>query len=139
MLQTGGEVEDTRLETKAKDTKKFEAKDISSEERSSRNLGQECSRLRPRTKDTMWNCFPKKKFFTHKFANFPQNSSIKNYFPQIPWRAPRQNNIAHDLGPFSTSQKIVLSSSRGQNIFEVRGQGQRLKIVFSRGSSRPKT
>ena len=30
----------------------------------------------------------------------------------------RRNNIAHDIGTFSTGQKIVLSSSRGQGIFE---------------------
>ena len=46
-----GGVEDTRLEAKAKDTKKTEAKakDSLSEDRHSRGQGQECSRLRPRT------------------------------------------------------------------------------------------
>ena len=29
-----------------------------------------------------------------------------------------QKNISHDLGPFSTGQKIVLFSNRGQGIFE---------------------
>ena len=29
-----------------------------------------------------------------------------------------QTNIANDLGPFSTTQKIVLSSNRGQGVFE---------------------
>ena len=64
------------------------------------------------------------------FANFPQTAgdlkknkknlrlqirkfSIKferqKFFSQVLWRAPRQNNIGHDLGTFSTSQKIVLS------------------------------
>ena len=49
-----GGVEDTRLEAKAKDTKKSEAKakDSLSEDRHSRGQGQECSRPRPRTKDT---------------------------------------------------------------------------------------
>ena len=42
-----GGVEDTRLEAKAKDTKKSEAKDSLSENRTSRGQGQECSR--PRT------------------------------------------------------------------------------------------
>ena len=44
-----GGVEDTRLEAKAKDTKKTEAKDSLSEDRHSRGQGQECSRPRPRT------------------------------------------------------------------------------------------
>ena len=43
MLSRGG-VEDTRLEAKAKDSL--------SEDRTSRGQGQECSRPRPRTKDT---------------------------------------------------------------------------------------
>ena len=34
------------------------------------------------------------------------------------WRSPGRNKIGHDLGPFSTSQKIVLASSRGQGIFK---------------------
>ena len=49
-----GGIEDTRLEAKAKDTKKSEAKakDSLSEDKHSRGQGQECSRPRPRTKDT---------------------------------------------------------------------------------------
>ena len=48
------QLEDTRLEAKVKDTKKNEAKakDSLSEDRHSRGQGQECSRPRPRTKDT---------------------------------------------------------------------------------------
>ena len=115
-----GGVKDTRLE--AKETKKI------------RGQGWECSR--PRTKDTMQKCSPKnkinglctrflrnagdlkKKIFAHKFATFPQNSIVKIFFLQVLWRVPRRNNIAHNLGPFSTCHKIVLSSSRGQDIFE---------------------
>ena len=53
IISKGG-VEDTRLEAKAKDTKKSEAKakDSLSEDRYSRGQGQECSRPRLRTKDT---------------------------------------------------------------------------------------
>ena len=56
-----GRVEDTRLE--AKDTKKSEAKakDSLSEDRPSRGQGQECSRPRPRTKDTAASVLQKKK------------------------------------------------------------------------------
>ena len=57
-----GGVEDTRLE--AKDTKKSEAKakvkDSLSEDRTSQGQGQECSRPRPRTKDTGASVLQKK-------------------------------------------------------------------------------
>ena len=68
-----GGVEDTRLEAKAKDTKKSEAKakdtkkseakaeDSPSEGRPSRGQGQECSWLRPRTNDTSVSALQKKK------------------------------------------------------------------------------
>ena len=48
-------VEDARLEAKAK------AKDSLSEDRPSRGQGQECSRPRPRTKDTIASVLKKKK------------------------------------------------------------------------------
>ena len=66
-LFTRGGVEDTRLEAKAKDTKKFEAKNSLSEDRHSRGQGQECSRPRPRTKDTSASALQKKKVFTKIF------------------------------------------------------------------------
>ena len=46
---------------KAKDTKKSVAKDILSEDRPSRGQAQECSRPRPRTKDTAAKVLQKKK------------------------------------------------------------------------------
>ena len=60
-----GGVEDTRLETKAKEIKKSEAKakDSLSEDRTSRGQGQQCLRPRPRTKDTGASVLPKKKVF----------------------------------------------------------------------------
>ena len=59
LIYKGG-IEDTRLEAKAKDTKKSdaEAKDSLSEDRPSRGQGQECSR--PRTKDTATSVLQKK-------------------------------------------------------------------------------
>ena len=59
-LMIRGGVKDTRLE--AKDTKKSEAKakDSASEDRPSRSHGQECSRPRPRTKDTIASVLQKK-------------------------------------------------------------------------------
>ena len=67
MLPHSGGVEDTRLEDKAKNTKKSEAKamDRHFEDRPSRGEGQECSR--PRTKDTAASVLQKKdlqKFFS---------------------------------------------------------------------------
>ena len=42
-----------------------------------------------------------------------------NFFSQALWPSSRQNKIGHNLDPiFSTSQKIVLSLSGGQGIFE---------------------
>ena len=64
ILSKGG-VEGTRLEAKAKDTKKSEAKakGSPSEDRLCRDPGQECSRSRPRTKDTGSSVLEKKKIF----------------------------------------------------------------------------
>ena len=53
MTVVRGGVEDTRLEAKAKDSL--------SEDRTSRGQGQECSRPRPRTKDTGASVLQKKK------------------------------------------------------------------------------
>ena len=62
VLVIRGGVEDTGLEAKAKDTKKSEAKakDSLSEDRPSRGQGQECSRPRPRTKNTAASVLQKK-------------------------------------------------------------------------------
>ena len=136
-VTTGGGVEDTRFE--AQDTKKSEAKDTPSKDRPSCGQEQDCSR--PRTKDTALKCSPKikkrsspktfanfpqiagdlkKKVFAYKFANFPQKPCVKFFFSQVLWRSPRRKYIAHDLLTFSTGQKTVLSSSRGQGIFQVK-------------------
>ena len=57
-------VEDTRLEAKVKDTKKFKAKGHLSDDRPSQYQGQECSR--PWTKDTTQEYSPKKRSFRSK-------------------------------------------------------------------------
>ena len=69
-----GGVEDTRLEAKAKDTKKSEAKakDSLSEDRHSRGQGQECSR--PRTQAQVLS---KKKKGLHK--NFSSDLHKKTF------------------------------------------------------------
>ena len=77
-----GGVENTRLEAEAKDTKKNprpRAKDSLSEDRPSRGQGQECSRPRPRTKDTGASVLQKKKMF----KNFFQAISNSLAYPEF--------------------------------------------------------
>ena len=72
LINRGG-VEDTRLEAKAKDSL--------SEDRHSRGQGQECSRPRPRTKDSSASALQKKKGLHKNFSGdlhkkrFPKNFS----------------------------------------------------------------
>ena len=77
-VETTGEVEDTRLEAEAKDTKDSKDKDSPSEDRTSRGQGQECSW--PRTKNTSANVHKNKKrlpnFFSGGLQNF--NNSEKS-------------------------------------------------------------
>ena len=90
-----GGVEDTRLEAKAKDkdTKKSEAKakDSLSKDKTSRGQRQECSRPRPRTKDTGASVFQKKKGFQNFFSGDLQFIGVLRIFdwgrpkPQITW------------------------------------------------------
>ena len=74
-----GEVEDTRLE--AKDTKKAEAKakDSLSEDRLSRGQELECSRPRPRTKDTAASVFQKKRSAIKFFRQSPIYRRSQNF------------------------------------------------------------
>ena len=111
LVQSRGGVEDTRLEAKAKDTKKIrgqgqehkknprprprtqkkseaKAEDSLSEDRHSRGQGQECSRPRPRTKDTSESALQKKKVFTKIF----QAISTKRRFPKNFSSAPQNFN-----------------------------------------------
>ena len=97
------------------------AKDSLSEDRHSRGQGQECSRPRPRTKDTKRKCSQKKKGLHKNFSGdlrkkkkkkrssqkFFKRSSPKNVFQKI-------IQALHIILAF---QKIVLSSSRGQANF----------------------
>ena len=90
LFNTRGGVEDTRLEAKAKDTKKPQvkdtkkpkAKDSPSEDRHSRGQGQECSRPRPRTKDTNASVL-KKKVFKNFFQAISKTKVFKNFFQAI--------------------------------------------------------
>ena len=78
MTISKGGVEDTRLEAKAKDTKKSEAKNSPSEDRPSWGQGQKCSRPRPRTKDTSASVLQKKKVFKNFFRQ--SQKSIQKFF-----------------------------------------------------------
>ena len=114
---TRGGVQDTRLETKtkAKDTKKSEAK----------AQGQEC--LRPRPKDQ-----------GHKMQVFPKKKVLKNFFRSISKKRSRKIFFSRSA-KILTIKKMVLSLSRGQaNLSRTWGfnaKAKDLKIV----SSRPKT
>ena len=76
-VSSRGGVEDTRLEAKAKDTKKSEAKakDSLSEDRHSRGQGQECSR--PRTKR---KCSQKKKGLHKNFSSDLHKKTFSKQF-----------------------------------------------------------
>ena len=79
-------VVDIRIEAKAnaKGTKKSEAKDRPSEDRLSQGQGQECSRPRPRAKDTNASVLQKKKFFKKFFqAISKQKKVFKTIFQVI--------------------------------------------------------
>ena len=118
MIYRGG-VEDTRLEAKAKDTKKSEAKAKGSlsEDRHSRGQGQKCSR--PRTKDTSASALQKKKkVFTKIFQAISKKKkrSSQKFFKRSQQKKVFQK-IFQALHKILTIQKIVLSSSRGQANF----------------------
>ena len=80
VIRCRGGVEDTRLEAKAKDTKKSEskAKDSLSEDRHSRGQGQKCSR--PRTNDTAARVPPQKKVFKKSFSGNFQFIGVARIF-----------------------------------------------------------
>ena len=117
MTTNRGGVENTRLEAKAKDTKKSEAKDSLSEDRHSRGQGQECSRPRPRTKDTSASALQKKRSSQKFFRQFPKKKgSSQKFFKRYPQKNVFQK-IFQALHKILTIQKIVLSSSRGKANF----------------------
>ena len=113
------------------------AKDSLSEDRHSRGQGQECSRPKPRTKDTKRKCSPqkkKKKVFTKIFQAISKKKKKKRSSQNFFKRSPRNNafqKIFQPLHKILTFQKIVLSSSRGQANF--RG------LEASRPRPRPRT
>ena len=72
IIKTRSGVEDTRLEAKAKDSP--------SGDRPSRGQGKECSRPRPRTKDTSASVLQKKNVFKKFFQAFFSKKLLLNFF-----------------------------------------------------------
>ena len=109
-------VEDTRLE--AKDTKKSEAKakDSLSEDRHSRGQGQECSRPRPRTKDTSASALQKKKDFTKIFHAISKKKKVfTKIFQVISTKKRFPKNISSAPQTFNNSKNTaVLEPRTGQ-------------------------
>ena len=86
------EVESRTQGSRPRTQKKSEAKDSLSEDRHSRGQGQECSRPRPRTKDTKRKCSPKKKK-KKVFTKIFQVISTKKRFPKNFSTAPQTFNF----------------------------------------------
>ena len=101
-----GIVEDTRLEANGKNKKKSEpkVKDSSSDYKPSRGQGLECSRPRPRTKDTNASVLKKK-----VFKSFFQ---AKNFFLAISKRG-KQKRSSQNFRKFSG---VFLHNFKNQKI-----------------------
>ena len=93
--------------------KKSEAQDSLSEDRTSRGQAQECTRPRPRTKDTSASALLKKIFFQ---AISKKKRSSQKFFKQSLQKNVFQL-IFQALHKILTIQKILLSLSRGQANF----------------------
>ena len=109
-----GGVKDTRLEVKAKDTKKI------------RGQGQEqtLSRPRPRTKDTDASVFQRKKTSLKFFFRRSQKKIFKNFFSERSLLEKTKKRFLQIFRKVSgvfqrnfNGSKIMLSSSRGQGNF----------------------
>ena len=108
IIETRGGVEDTRLEAKAKDTKKSEAKakDSLSKDRLSRGQGQECSRPRPRTKDTSASALQKKQ----------KNRSSQKFFGRYP-KKKKKKVFTKIFQAISTKKRFPNNFSSAPQIF----------------------
>ena len=108
-----GQVESRTQGSRPRTQKKSEAKDSLSEDRHSRGQGQECSRLRPRTKDTSASALQKKKDLHKNFLGDLKKKKKglhKNFLGDL-------QKIFQALHEILTIQKIVLSSSQGRANF----------------------
>ena len=99
---TRGGVEDTRLETKAKDTKKIRGQGTTFLEQTLSRPRTGMLKAKPRTKDTTRKRSPKKgKVFAQKIEIFS-------------WNFRRRKKVM-TLAPFLTNQKTVLSSAEAEH------------------------
>ena len=120
-IWTRGGVEDTRLEAKAKDTKKIRGQGQGQPFRGQTLSRPRIGMLEAKAKDQghKRKCSPKKKRFSQKF--FKRSQKKKKRFSQKFFkRSPQKNvfqKIFQPLHKILTIQKIVLSSSRGQANF----------------------
>ena len=115
-----GGVEDTRLEAKAKDTKKIRGQGQGQPFRGQTLSRPRTGMLEAKAKDTKRKCSPKKKKKSlHK--NFSGDLQKKKRSSQKFFKRSSLNNvfqiIFQALHKILTFQKIVLSSSRGQANF----------------------
>ena len=125
VIRTRGGVENTRLEAKAKDTKKIRGQGQGQPFRGQTLSRPRTGMLEAKDQGHKRKCSPKKKGLHKKFSgNFHKKTFSKKIFQAL-----------HKI---LTIQKIVLSSSRGQANFrgqgqglDFRGQGQGLQNVSS--------
>ena len=108
--------QDSRPRPRTLKENEIKVMDSPSEDRPSRGQGQECSRLRPKTKDTNASVLQKKKVFKIFFRRFPNEKVFKNFVQAISKKNGLEKNFSADLQNFN-HQKIVLSSSLGQGNF----------------------
>ena len=121
MLQSEVESRTQGLRPRPRTPKKSEVKvkDSPTEDRPSRGQGQECSRPRPRTKDTSASVLQKKKVFRKIFRRSGKKKKGKGLHKNFSGNLQNKtfSEIFFRLHELLTHQKIVLSSSRRQGNF----------------------
>ena len=109
--------------------KKSKAKNSPTQDRPSRGQGKECSRRRPRTKDTSASVLQKKKSSEPFFRRSPEKKHFPKNFSGAPQTFNNSKNSAVLEPPIFEDLRLP-----GQ-VLDLRGQSQRLQNV----SSKPKT
>ena len=129
--RTQGSRPRTQKKSEAKDTKKIEAKDSLSEDRHSRGQGQECSRPRPRTKDTsalqkkvftkIFQAISTKKRFPKNFSSAPQNFNNSKNSAVI---EPRTGQFSRTSGLEAKAKDLTFEAKTKDFKMCPRGQGR---------------
>ena len=115
MPEVESRTQDSRPRPGTQKKSEAKAKDSPCEDRPSWGQGQECSRPRPRTKDTGANVLQKKSSIF--FQALSKKNILQNNFFR---RSPKQQVfkiIFQAIYKIFTIQKVLLSSSRGQGNF----------------------